>query len=91
MAQRHEIRRQQIYAWWYDLKKKGLWSPAAGAFFYPVDFPVTTAVPVLQLPVPETAPPTAVEVRLRAGRCLHFKSTMDSAAPTALIRAVEIA
>lgn len=33
VAQRHEIRRQQIYAWRHDLKKKGLWSPDAGALF----------------------------------------------------------
>ena len=91
VAQRHEIRRQQIYAWRHDLKKKGLWSPDAGALFYPVDIPVTTGGPVLQLPVPETAPPTAVELRLRGGRKLLFDSTMDSAALTALIRAVEIA
>jgi transposase len=91
VAQRHEIRRQQIYAWRHDLKKKGLWSPGAGALFYPVDIPVTTGGPVLQLPVPETAPPTTVELRLRGGRNLLFDSTMDSAALTALIRAVEIA
>ena len=91
VAQRHEIRRQQIYAWRHDLKKKGLWSPDAGALFYPLDIPVTTGGPLVQLPVPETAPPTAVELRLRGGHCLHFNSTMDSAALTALIRAVEIA
>jgi transposase len=33
VAQRHEIRRQQIYAWRHDLKKKGLWSPDAGALY----------------------------------------------------------
>ena len=46
VAQRHEIRRQQIYAWRHDLKKKGLWSPDAGALFYPVDIPVTAGAPV---------------------------------------------
>ena len=30
-----------IYAWRHDLKKKGLWSPDAGALFYPVDIPIT--------------------------------------------------
>ena len=43
VAQRHEIRRQQIYAWRHDLKKKGLWSPDAGALFYPLDVPVADA------------------------------------------------
>ena len=91
VAQRHEIRRQQIYAWRHDLKKKGLWSPDAGALFYPVDVPATAAVPAPQLPVPEAPVPTAVEVRLRGGQSLHFYSTMDPVALTALIRAVEIA
>ncbi len=63
VAQRHEIRRQQIYAWRHDLKKKGLWSPDAGALFYLVDIPVTAGVP--QMHVPEAPPPTAVELRLR--------------------------
>ena len=31
VAQRYEVTRQQIYAWRHDLKKKGLWSPNAGA------------------------------------------------------------
>lgn len=91
VAQRHEIRRQQIYAWRHDLKKKRLWSPDAGALFYPVDVPVTAAVPAPQLPVAKAPAPTAVEVRLRGGHSLHFNSTMDTIALTALIRAVEIA
>lgn len=91
VAQRHEIRRQQIYAWRHDLKKKGLWSPDAGALFYPVDIPVTAGAPVPQLHAHEAPPPTAVELHLPGGRCLHFNSTMDPAALTALIRAVEIA
>lgn len=93
MAQRYEIRRQQIYAWRHDLKKKGLWSPDAGALFYRVDIPVTVTVgaAVPQMHGPEAPPPNAVELQLRGGRCLHFNSTMNSTALTALIRAVEIA
>ena len=91
MAQRHEIRRQQIYAWRHDLKKKGLWSPGAGALFYPLDAPVAVPALVAQPSVVEPSKPTAVEVRLRGGRCLHFDSAMDPSALTALIRAVEIA
>ncbi|QIE47836.1 transposase (plasmid) [Pseudohalocynthiibacter aestuariivivens] len=91
VAQRHEIRRQQIYAWRHDLKKKGLWSPDGGALFYPMDIPVQVAVPAPQLPVPDVPPPTAVELRLRDGRCLHFDSTMNPVALTRLIRAVDAA
>ena len=91
VAQRHEIRRQQIYAWRHDLKKKGLWSPDAGALFYPVDIPITAGLRCRIAAATRNAPPTAVELRLRGGRCLHFDSTMDPVALTALIRAVEIA
>jgi transposase len=86
VAQRHEIRRQQIYAWWHDLKKKGLWSPDAGGLFYPIDIPVTTAVPALQLPALEVPPLSAVALHLPGGRNLHFDCSMDPAALTALIR-----
>lgn len=36
VAQRHELTRQQTYAWRHDLKRKGLWSPEAGALFLSV-------------------------------------------------------
>jgi transposase len=72
VAQRHEIRRQQIYAWRHDLKKKGLWSPDAGAVFYPVDIPVMAGVPVPQPLAPETPPPTVVELRLQGWPLFAF-------------------
>ena len=89
VAQRHEIKRQQIYAWRHELKKKGLWSPDGGALFLPLDMPMTAGMPVVQPPVAEAPPPVAVEVRLRGGRSLHFESTVDPAALSGLIRAVE--
>ena len=83
VAQRHEVTRQQIYAWRHDLKKKGLWSPDAGALFFPLDLPMA------QAPVAEAPPPVAVELRLRGGRSLHFESTIDPTALSVLIRAVD--
>jgi transposase len=59
VAQRHEMTRQQIYAWRHDLKKKGLWSPDAGALFYSLDMPVMAGVPAAQPTVVETSPPVA--------------------------------
>jgi transposase len=85
VAQRHEVTRQQIYAWRHDLKKKGLWSPDAGALFFAANLPVA------QAPVAEAPPPVAVELRLRGGRSLHFESTIDPAALSGLIRAVDAA
>ncbi|MCA1775731.1 MAG: transposase [Loktanella sp.] len=91
VAQRHEVTRQQIYAWRHDLKKKGLWSPDAGALFFPMDMPVAAGVPVAQAPVAAALPSVAVELRLRGGRSLHFESTIDPTALTGLIRAVDAA
>lgn len=51
LAQSHEVTRQQIYARRHDLKKKGLWSPDAGALFIPLDMPMTVGVLVAQAPV----------------------------------------
>ncbi len=91
VAQRHEITRQQIYAWRHDLKKKGLWSTGAGAIFFPLDIPVTAGVPVGQARVADVPPASAVELRLRDGRSLHFDSMIDPTALSVLIRAVEVA
>ena len=89
VAQRHEVTRQQIYAWRHDLKKKGLWSPDAGALFFPMDMPVAVGVPVAPAPVADAPPSVAVELRLRGGRSLHFESTIDPTALSGLIRAVD--
>ena len=91
VAQRYEVTRQQIYAWRHDLKKKGLWSSDAGALFFPLSMPVEAGVPVAQSRVADALPPSAVELRLRDGRSLHFESTIDPAALSVLIRAVDAA
>ena len=85
VAQRHEVSRQQVYVWRHELKKKGLWSPTAGAVFLPVGLSVGEDT------VPEAEPIRAmpVELRLAGGRCLRFDSAMEAAALTRLIRAVE--
>jgi len=51
--------------------------------------PVVTGVAVAQPAVAEAPPPVAVELRLRGGRSLHFESTIDPAALSVLIRAVD--
>ena len=89
VAQRHEMTRQQIYAWRHDLKKKGLWSTGAGALFFHMDMPVAAGVVVTQPPVVEAPPTVTVELRLRGGRSLHFESTINPTALSVLIRAVD--
>ena len=85
VAQRHEVTRQQIYAWRHDLKRKGLWSPDAGALFLPVGM-----TPVVELPVASAPPPVSwIELRLAKGRMLRFESGIDDKDLTRLIRAVD--
>lgn len=85
VAQRHEVTRQQIYAWRHELKRKGLWSPDAGALFLPVDAPSISDLPVMTNP----APAVWIELRLTKGRVLRFESDISEAALTRLIRAVD--
>jgi transposase len=85
VAQRHEVTRQQIYAWRHELKRKGLWSPGAGALFLPVD-----ALSISDLrAVTNPAPAVWIELRLAKGRVLRFESDIADAALTRLIRAVD--
>ena len=91
VAQRHEVTRQQIYAWRHELKRKGLWSPEAGALFLPAG-----TVPAMELTLVEDRPaasnPAArVELRLAKGRVLRFESNIDDAALSRLVRAVDAA
>jgi transposase len=89
VAQRHEITRQQIYAWRHEMKKKGLWSPDGGAIFLPFDIPAYGVPTIADTPI--IAASMAVELRLCNGRSLHFDCSMTTVALTQLIRAVEAA
>lgn len=84
VAQRHDVTRQQIYAWRHELKKKGFWPSEAGAVFLAIDLPTGESVPV----EPAAAP---MELVLTDGRCLRFDSMMEQTALTRVIRAVEAA
>ncbi len=85
VAQRYEVTRQQIYAWRHELKRKGLWSPDAGALFLPVDAPSISDLPAVTNP----APSVWIELRMAKGRVLRFESDIAEAALTRLIRAVD--
>lgn len=80
VAQRHEIRRQQIYAWRYELRRKGLLTPDDATLFLPVD--------ITSPPEPRLA---LIEVVLRNGRSLRVDAHVDAAVLTRLIQAVEAA
>lgn len=89
VARRHDLGRQQIYAWRSELKKKGLLPQDAGPVFLPVEFPQVA------LGGAEACPAYAgfarVEVVLRNGRSLRVDAHVDAAALTQLIQAVEAA
>ena len=89
VAQRHEITRQQIYAWRHALKRKGVWPVEDDAVFLPLDLS----------PEPEAAPlfgsdgirSSFVEIALAKGRQLRVSCTLDDALLARLIRVVEAA
>ncbi|MEQ8375741.1 MAG: transposase [Roseibium aggregatum] len=90
VAQRHEITRQQIYAWRHELKKKGLLSALPEALFLPVDLdrPMELAMPTAAI-CAEAPRPAQIELQLASGRCLRFDPTLEMAMLTQVIRAVE--
>jgi transposase len=86
VAQRHEVTRQQIYAWRRELKRKGLWSPEAGALFLPAGMEPVMGLAVVQPPTAAAAVGAAdwVELCLAKGRVLRFESSIDDAGLTRL-------
>ncbi|UWQ85036.1 transposase [Leisingera caerulea] len=74
VVQHHDVTRQLIYGWRYELKRKGLWSPNRGAVFLPADLPAAD-VSVEELVASLSVP---VELRLANGRCLRFPSDLDA-------------
>jgi transposase len=91
VAQRHEVTRQQIYAWRHELKRKGLWSPEAGALFLPAGMVPAMELTLMEDRSPASTPVVWVELRLAKGRMLRFESNIDDAALSRLVRAVDAA
>jgi len=90
VAQRHDVTRQQIYAWRHELKKKGLLSALPEALFLPVEWDRGAEVPVpAAITGPEARRPAQIELQLANGRCLRFDPALEAAALTHVIRAVE--
>lgn len=89
VAQRHDVTRQQIYAWRHELKKKGLLSAMPEAQFLPVELDRRSEFAV---PTALGAPGSAqIELQLANGRCLRFDPALDAVTLTHVIRAVEAA
>lgn len=92
VAQRHEVARQQIYAWRHELKKKGLLTALPEALFLPVEFdrPMELGMPAVSSAV-EAARPAQIELQLANGRCLRFDPALEAVTLMQVIRAVEAA
>lgn len=92
VAQRHDVTRQQIYAWRHELKKKGLIFPTADALFLPIPTPepIETALPETTMRRP-VVPDPQIELVLTNGRCLRFAPDLDPTTLVRLIRLVEAA
>ena len=71
VAQRHDLRRQQIYAWRHDLRKKGLYEPEGAALFLPVDL---APPPVSEAKVATESSALMVEIVLRNGRQIRCQA-----------------
>jgi transposase len=90
VAQRHDVTRQQIYAWRHELKKKGLLSALPEALFLPVELDRVVEVPMgAVIASPEAWRPAQIELQLAKGRCLRFDPGLEASTLKQLIRAVE--
>ena len=89
VAQRHEVSRQQIYAWRHELKKKGLLSARPEALFLPVEM---DRDPDPSAPATVASPGSVqIELHLANGRCLRFDPSLDPSTLRQVIRVVEAA
>lgn len=91
VAQRHDVTRQQIYAWRYELKKKGRLFPTADALFLPITAPEPMETSLPEAAASPTAPDRQVELMLANGRCLRFAPDLEPTILVRLIRMVEAA
>lgn len=89
VAHRHDVTRQQIYAWRHELKKKGLLPTAADTVFVPVETSAMLGAPLVREDIARV--PAMIELQLNDGRVLRFDSAVDATVLTRLIRAVEAA
>ena len=89
VAHRHDVTRQQIYAWRHELKKKGLLPTTADTVFVPVETSAMLGAPLVREDI--ACVPAMIELQLNDGRVLRFDSGVDATVLTRLIRAVEAA
>jgi transposase len=88
VAQRHDLRRQQIYAFRHDLRKKGLCEPEGAALFLPINIAPPS---VFEAKAAADIAATMVEIVLRNGRQIRCRGGIGDDDLAGLIRLVEAA
>lgn len=91
VAQRHDLKRQQLYAWRHDLRRRGLLSSATDHMFLPVGFLEAELCHHQDSHQPRVEQDDRIEVVLRNGRSLRVGLDVNVTALTRLISAVEAA
>jgi transposase len=89
VAQRHDLKRQQLYAWRHDLKRRGLLSSVTDTMFLPVGFLEAELCHQQESHQPRVAQDDRVEVVLRNGRSLRVVGDVNVATLVRLMNAVE--
>ena len=86
VAQRHDVTRQQIYAWRHELKKKGLLSALPEALFLPVDLdrPMELAMPAVASEVEAALPSKINQVNAS-----HFAGSLGRCTPKKRMPAIK--
>ena len=89
VAQRHDLKRQQVYAWRHDLRRRGLLSSATDTTFLPVGFLEAELCQQQQGYRPRVDQDDRIEVVLRNGRSLRVVGDVNVATLVRLMNAVE--
>lgn len=89
VAQRHDLKRQQVYAWRHDLRRRGLLSSATDTMFLPAGFLEGELCQQEESHQSRVAQDDRVEVVLRNGRSLRVLADVNVAALVRLMNAVE--
>ena len=76
VAQRHEVTRQQLYAWRHELKKKGLLSPLPKTVFLPMELSAPASAKAVTFGSDEAMEPSSMPADTSARICRSITPLM---------------
>ena len=88
VAQRHEITRQQVYAWRHKMRRKRVLGDTGPVTFLPVELDKRDATPAPSAPASEAR---GVDIILANGRRIRCEAEADDGAVMRAIRIAEVA